>query len=183
MDDVYTQSKAENIPPRIQVGTIRGTRSFQHLDSVRHSANRSKGTHPYQFADSSFEHICSLGSGAYSTISKVLHRPTHTIMAKKVMPIDPMENETQEETETRILRELNILLRCQSPYIVNYYGTYIAEHRISILLEYMDVGSLESIYKKLGLITYVPMKTIALQSLRGLLYLEEQGIVHRGFHD
>jgi serine/threonine protein kinase len=172
LDDL---SKTKNTPT-LQIGSIKGTRSFQHLDSIKYS---QKESNPYKFADESFQRISSLGSGAYSTVTKVLHYPTNTIMAKKIIKIGSKED-SNSLSETQILRELNILAKCQCNYIVTYYGTFISNHQINIMMEYMDIGSLEYIIKKLGAVPMPPMKTITLHSLRGLLYLEEQGIIHRG---
>jgi hypothetical protein len=180
MDDIQG---ASNETPRLQVtiGSIRGANSFNHLDSLSKSSKYNSKSNPYQFTgDIDFLRISSIGSGAYSTITKVLHRSTNTIMAKKIMTIEARENESKSMTETRILRELNLLSRCQSCYIVTYYGAYISNQHICIIMEYMDVGSLEFIYKRSGLITVEPLKIISLHALRGLLYLDEQGIVHRG---
>ena len=98
------------------------------------------------------------------------------------MTVQMIGNETTiEEAEARILRELNILIKLSSPYIVDFLGvTLLSNHKIALMLEYMDVGTLESIYEKCGPIPVGAIGTISLHILRGLLYLEEEGIHHRG---
>ena len=98
------------------------------------------------------------------------------------MGVQMMGNETTiEEAEARILRELNILLKLSNPYIVDFLGVdLLNNHRIAIMLEYMDIGTLESVYERCGPIPVGAIGTISLHILRGLLYLEEEGIHHRG---
>lgn len=66
---------------------------------------------------------------------QVLHITTDTIMAKKVVLID-----AKSEVRKQILRELQILHECNSPYIVSFFGAYLAEPHICMCMEYMDVG-------------------------------------------
>lgn len=66
---------------------------------------------------------------------QVLHINTDKIMAKKVVLID-----AKSEVRKQILRELQILHECNSPYIVSFFGAYLAEPHICMCMEYMDVG-------------------------------------------
>lgn len=38
----------------------------------------------------------------------------------------------------QILRELQILHECNSPYIVSFYGAYLSEPHICMCMEFMD---------------------------------------------
>ena len=45
--------------------------------------------------------------------------------------------EVRPDAQQRILRELQILFNCNSPYIIDFYGSFLCEGEINILLEYM----------------------------------------------
>jgi mitogen-activated protein kinase kinase len=51
----------------------------------------------------------------------------------------------------QLLRELEILNTCASPYIVEHYGSFLAERdsQIGILMEYCEAGSLDSLLSKM----------------------------------
>lgn len=51
----------------------------------------------------------------------------------------------------QLLRELDILNTCDSPYIVDHYGSFLAEHdsQIGILMEYCEAGSLDTLLQKM----------------------------------
>lgn len=56
----------------------------------------------------------------------------------------------------QLLRELKILDQCSSPFIVEHYGSFLAERdsQIGILMEYCEGGSLDSLVtsmKKIGM--------------------------------
>lgn len=47
-------------------------------------------------------------------------------------------------------RELQTLQRCCSPYILHYFGSVVSECQVSLILEYMDLGSLSDILQASG---------------------------------
>jgi mitogen-activated protein kinase kinase len=70
---------------------------------------------------------------------------------------------------------------CKSPFIISFFGARFSDGDIVLLMEYMDLGSLDFIYKKLGSIEQVIVPYIMVSVLRGLDYLwSERKIVHRG---
>ncbi|GJN94299.1 hypothetical protein Rhopal_007373-T1 [Rhodotorula paludigena] len=115
-----------------------------------------------------------LGCGNGGTVSRALHVPTKAIMAKKVVHIA-----TSESTRKQILRELQIMHDCSSPFIVSFYGAYLQDPHICMCMEFMDKGSLDNIYKKVGPIPEPILAKIALAVVSGLTYLYE---VHKIMH-
>ena len=75
--------------------------------------------------------------------------------------------------------ELKILLECNSPYIVKCYGAFYTDATFFIILEYMDKGSLHSVYKKVKKINEAVLGLILWEILKGLDYLHEKKIFHR----
>ncbi|ANB12077.1 mitogen-activated protein kinase kinase STE7 [Sugiyamaella lignohabitans] len=122
-----------------------------------------------------FENITDLGHGNGGTVSKVVHVPTKTVMAKKVIHL-----ETKPAVRKQIARELHIMHECESDYIVGYYGGFVTESSVIICMEYMDCGSLDRISKLKGSINEGIISKITYAVVQGLTYLyDEHRIVHR----
>jgi len=79
----------------------------------------------------------------------------------------------------QILRELQIMHDCNSPYIISFYGAFISDPNICSCMEFMDKGSLDGIYKQIGPIDIDVVGKVALGVLEGLTYLYD---VHRIIH-
>ncbi|KZV85091.1 Pkinase-domain-containing protein [Exidia glandulosa HHB12029] len=119
--------------------------------------------------------IGELGQGNGGSVKKVEHVPTGKIMAKKIVLID-----AKPSVRKQILRELQILYSCHSPYIVSFHGAFVADPNICICMEFADKGSLDGIYKRIGPIDIDIVGKIALAVLEGLTYLYEiHHIIHR----
>lgn len=73
---------------------------------------------------------------------------------------------------------------CNSPYIISFHGAFLADPNICICMEFMDKGSLDGIYKKIGAIDIEVVGKVAFAVLEGLTYLYDvHRIIHRGaFH-
>lgn len=78
-----------------------------------------------------------------------------------------------------IITELEILNRCMSPQIVDFFGAFFQESAVYICMEFMDGGSVDKIYDPSGMPEQVLAK-IALATVQGLRYLKnDQNIIHR----
>ncbi|KAG0253122.1 MAP kinase kinase (MEK) [Mortierella polycephala] len=116
-----------------------------------------------------------LGAGNGGTVSRVIHLPTKSIMARKVIHID-----AQPAVRKQILRELQIMHDCNHPNIVSFYGAFLHESEISYCMEYMDVGALDGICAKNGAFPMDVIGLITVSVLKGLSYLyHNHKIVHR----
>ena len=124
------------------------------------------------------EYLGELGHGNYGSVSKVLHKPTHVVMAMKEVRL-----ELDESKFKQILMELEILHKCQSPYIVDFYGAFFVEGAVYMCIEYMDGGSLDKIYSEdpeLGGIDEPQLAFIATSVISGLKELKDvHNIIHR----
>ncbi|KAJ3254501.1 MAP kinase kinase (MEK) [Boothiomyces macroporosus] len=107
--------------------------------------------------------LVELGSGAGGTVSKIIHV------------------EAKNSVRKQILRELQFLHKCNSPYIVSFYGAFLFEGDISICMEFMNCGSLDQVYKKTGNVPEDVAGKIGYATLAGLAYVyDEHRIIHRG---
>ncbi|KAG8145226.1 hypothetical protein E2320_013585 [Naja naja] len=98
-----------------------------------------------ELKDDDFEKISELGAGNGGVVFKVSHKPSGLIMARKLIHL-----EIKPAIRNQIIRELQVLHECNSPYIVGFYGAFYSDGEISICMEHMDGGSLDQVLKKAG---------------------------------
>ncbi|XP_061918169.1 dual specificity mitogen-activated protein kinase kinase 1 [Entelurus aequoreus] len=128
-----------------------------------------------ELKDDDFEKICELGAGNGGVVFKVSHRPSGLIMARKLIHL-----EIKPAIRNQIIRELQVLHECNSPYIVGFYGAFYSDGEISICMEHMDGGSLDQSLKKAGKIPEQILCKISIAVIKGLSYLREKHkIMHR----
>ncbi|KAG1944947.1 dual specificity mitogen-activated protein kinase kinase 1 [Pimephales promelas] len=128
-----------------------------------------------ELKDDDFEKICELGAGNGGVVFKVLHRPSGFIMARKLIHL-----EIKPAIRNQIIRELQVLHECNSPYIVGFYGAFYSDGEISICMENMDGGSLDQSLKKAGKIPEQILGKVSIAVIKGLSYLREKHkIMHR----
>lgn len=120
--------------------------------------------------------IEELGRGNYGTVSKVLHKPTGVLMAMKEVRL-----ELDESKFTQILMELEILHKCHSPYIVDFYGAFFVEGAVYMCIEFMEGRSLDRVYEKdVGIKDESHLAFITESIIRGLKELKDtHNIIHR----
>ncbi|EDK44641.1 hypothetical protein LELG_02820 [Lodderomyces elongisporus NRRL YB-4239] len=123
-----------------------------------------------------FEYLEELGRGNYGSVLKVLHKPTKVLMAMKEVRL-----ELDETKFTQILMELDILHKCVSPYIVDFYGAFFVEGAVYMCIEYMDGGSLDQIFgNNIGIKDEAVLAYITESVTRGLRELKDNhNIIHR----
>jgi mitogen-activated protein kinase kinase len=89
--------------------------------------------------------------------------------------------DAKSSVQKQILRELQIMHDCHSEYIVSCFGSFLAEPNICICMEFMDKGSFDVIYKRIGAIDINVVCMVAHSVLEGLMYLYDvHRIIHRG---
>jgi mitogen-activated protein kinase kinase len=132
--------------------------------------------HSFRISMDELEILDELGRGNYGSVLKVMHKPTNVIMAMKEVRL-----ELDETKFTQILMELDILHKCNSPYIVDFYGAFFSEGAVYMCMEYMDGGSLDKIYgKDHGIQDEESLAYITECIIRGLKELKDvHNIIHR----
>ncbi|KAF4804217.1 dual specificity mitogen-activated protein kinase kinase 5 [Turdus rufiventris] len=103
-------------------------------------------------------------------MARAFHVRSGKILAVKVIPLD-----ITLELQKQIMSELEILYKCDSSYIIGFYGAFFVENRISLCTEFMDGGSLD-VYRK---IPEHVLGRIAVAVVKGLTYLWSLKILHR----
>jgi len=86
--------------------------------------------------------------------------------------------ELDEAKFAAIIMELDILHRCLSPYIIDFYGAFFQESAVYICIEFMDGGSIDKIYGD-G-IPEIVLRKITYATTQGLKTLkDDHNIIHR----
>ncbi|CAB1317171.1 unnamed protein product [Coregonus sp. 'balchen'] len=128
-----------------------------------------------ELKDDDFHRICELGAGNGGVVNKVCHKPSGLVMARKLIHL-----EIKPAIRNQIIRELQLLHECNSPYIVSFYGSFYSDGEISICMEHMDGGSLDQVLKEAKRIPEEILGKVSIAVLRGLAYLREKHqIMHR----
>ncbi|KAJ3077403.1 MAP kinase kinase (MEK) [Podochytrium sp. JEL0797] len=129
--------------------------------------------------DKDLEFLGELGAGNGGTVSLVKHIPSGILMARKNITVSVDDEANRKKAERQLKSELKILHIVRSEYIVSSYGAFSHDGGVCVCIEYMDLGSLDGIYKKHGPIAEGTVVRIAVHVLRGLMYLAEHSILHR----
>ncbi|KZF25666.1 cytokinesis protein sepH [Xylona heveae TC161] len=146
----------------------RNTPGLARKDGKARAAQDAAGLKNYQLGD-------CLGKGAFGSVYRALNWGTgETVAVKQVKLADLPKSELRV-----IMLEIDLLKNLNHPNIVKYHGFEKTAESLFIVLEYCENGSLHSICKNFG---KFPENLVALymsQVLHGLLYLHEQGVIHR----
>ncbi|CAM6009425.1 unnamed protein product [Sphagnum balticum] len=121
------------------------------------------------------ETIKVIGKGSGGVVQLVRHKFSNNMYALKVIQMN-----IDEVVRKQIVQELKINQSSQFPYVVVYYHSFYNNGIISIVLEYMDGGSLADIIKQVKQIPEPFLAVISQHVLKGLDYLHQvRHIIHR----
>ena len=114
-----------------------------------------------------------LGQGNYGIVYKVQDKYTNKIYAAKISSLYTNNLESNK-------KEINVLKQCNSPYIIHYYGSYLKNKTIWIILEYCDAGSVLDLMRISNKnLNEQQIASIISMVLKGLIFLHEQKKIHR----
>jgi hypothetical protein len=120
------------------------------------------------------EILNALGEGSFGAVYKANHRPTGAIVAVKVIP-NAGSNPSEDE---KIKGEIDILSRCDSPYIVGYFECFIRPPtnkpgEMWIVMEYCEGGSMADLIEASagGLLPEDCVRAVCASIVLGLEYL------------
>ena len=95
-----------------------------------------------------------------------------------VMAMKEIRLELDDAKFAAIIMELDVLHRCVSPFIVDFYGAFFQEGAVYICMEFMDGGSIDKLYD--GGIPEGVLRKISLSTVMGLKSLkDDHNIIHR----
>ena len=93
-----------------------------------------------------------LGEGSFGQVFSAKHKSTGAIVAVKVVP-----NQEGDEESIKIMGEIDILSKCNSPYIVGYFECFkcppkkhLDPSELWIIQEYCEGGSVSDLIEAAG---------------------------------
>ena len=120
-----------------------------------------------------YEAMELLGEGSYGSVYKVRHRETDELRAAKVMPIHDVDLED-------LKREISILDECKSEYTVGFFGCYVYEDNVWIIMELCEGGSVDDVLcATQHTLTEPEIQVIMAYTALGLAFLHEKRHIHR----
>ncbi|KAN0052971.1 hypothetical protein ACTA71_012452 [Dictyostelium dimigraforme] len=124
--------------------------------------------------ESSFEIQEKLGEGSFGSVYRAVHKSSNTSIAIK-------EFEIFEANDVEpISKEIQILKKCNNPYVVSYFGSIMLKDKYWILMDYCSLSSFNDIMQSIGkTLKEKEIASILQQSLLGLVYLHSKQIIHR----
>lgn len=119
--------------------------------------------------------IKMIGSGSGGIVQLVQHKVTNQFFALKAIQMN-----IEDSARRQIVKEVKINQSLECPYAVACYECFYQSDAFSIILEYMDGGSLLDFLRIVKTIPEEYLSAICKQVVRGLCYLHhEKHIIHR----
>ncbi|CAN6680929.1 unnamed protein product [Malus baccata var. baccata] len=121
------------------------------------------------------ETIKVIGKGSGGVVQLVRHKWVGTLFALKVIQMN-----IQEEIRKQIVQELKINQAAQCPHVVVCHHSFYHNGAISLVLEYMNRGSLADVIGQVNTILEPYLAVVCKQVLQGLVYLHnKRHVIHR----
>lgn len=189
------------------VDTNTGTLKFKNKAVIHGRGIDFSGGSSFTISLDEVDNLDELGKGNYGTVYKVRHsrpsmrRPGQGLRGNRphpaleslavkvdeppkgglsgvVMAMKEIRLELDEAKFAAIIMELDVLHRCVSPFIIDFYGAFFQEGAVYICMEFMDGGSIDKLYGD-GVPENV-LRKITLSTVMGLKSLkDDHNIIHR----
>ncbi|WOH05915.1 hypothetical protein DCAR_0625338 [Daucus carota subsp. sativus] len=123
---------------------------------------------------SRFSDLVLIGRGSFGDVYKGFDRELNKEVAIKVIDLEESEDEIED-----IQKEIAVLSQCRSPYITEYYGSYLQQTKLWIIMEYMAGGSVADLIQPNHPLDEMSMACILRDLLHAVEYLHNEGKIHR----
>ncbi|ELP89686.1 serine/threonine protein kinase PAK, putative [Entamoeba invadens IP1] len=122
-----------------------------------------------------FENFSKIGEGAAGEVFLAQNKKDGKDFALKKCVIT-------SKNEKSLINEIEIMKNCKHVNIVSFFGSYLEEGYVWVVMEFMDSGCLTEIlteYENGFKLTEPQMAFVLREVMRGLLYLHQRHKIHR----
>ncbi len=124
-----------------------------------------------------------IGKGSYGKVYLGINLTTGDLLAVKQVEVNQkaagQDKDKMKEMVAALDQEIDTMQHLEHPNIVQYLGCERKEFSISIFLEYISGGSVGSCLRKNGKFEESLVRSLTRQTLAGLAYLHNEGVLHR----
>ncbi|KAK1416756.1 hypothetical protein QVD17_25872 [Tagetes erecta] len=125
-------------------------------------------------AGSRFSSLELIGRGSFGDVFKGFDKEINKEVAIKVIDLEESEDEIED-----IQKEIAVLQQCRSQYITEYYGSYLHQTKLWIIMEYMAGGSVADLIQPNQPLDEMSIACILRDLLHAIEYLHTEGKIHR----
>ncbi|OWZ14737.1 Protein kinase [Phytophthora megakarya] len=124
-----------------------------------------------------YEVLERIGEGSYGRVYKAVNKTNAEVVALKVVPLENEDRTAFDE----LTREIHILERCKSPFVVHYRGSFAYESQLWIAMEFCAAGSLADLHVLRGrhVLSEAEIAAVCANVALGLAHLHSLGLIHR----
>lgn len=123
---------------------------------------------------SRFSELELIGRGSFGDVYKGFDKELNKEVAIKVIDLEESEDEIED-----IQTEIAVLSQCRSSYITEYYGSYLHQTKLWIIMEYMAGGSVADLIQPNQPLDEMSIACILRDLLHAIEYLHNEGKIHR----
>jgi serine/threonine-protein kinase 24/25/MST4 len=114
-----------------------------------------------------------IGAGSFGEVKKAVRLATNEEVAIKILDLETVRDELDN-----IQKEISLLSRLDSVYVVQYLGSFLHGTNLNVVMEYMSGGSLRDLMKS-GPLQEQEIAVVLREVLSGLCFLHGANVVHR----
>lgn len=115
-----------------------------------------------------------IGKGQFGSVYRALDLETGEMVAVKQIGLDGQDEDDMED----VMQEVELLKSLSNPRIVRYHGFVKTESHLSLVMEFVENGSLSATLKSFGSFPEKLVLAYTVKIIEGLMYLHRRDVVH-----